>query len=125
MLSARQHKQKVGKWGESVAAWYLAKKGYEIVARHYTSRFGEIDLIAKDRDELVFVEVKTRSNQDTGQPEEAVNWHKLSKLKRVILAYLSRNTVEKFRLDVVAVTRLPGSHKASIRHHKSLSDNWI
>lgn len=123
MLSASQHKQKIGKWGEDVAAWYLVKKGYEIITRHYTSRFGEIDLIAKDRDELVFVEVKTRSNQDTGQPEEAVNWHKLSKLRRVILAYLSRNTVEKFRLDVVAVTRLSGSGKISIRHHKSLSDN--
>lgn len=122
MLSASQHKQKVGKWGESVAAWYLAKKGYEIVARHYTSRFGEIDLIAQDRDELVFVEVKARLGIGTGEPEEAVNWHKISKLKRVILAYLSRNPTEKFRIDVVAITYKPNK-KIIIRHHKSLSDN--
>ena len=122
MSISSQHKQKIGKWGESVAAWYLAKKGYEILARHYTSRFGEIDLIAKDKDELVFVEVKARLGTGTGEPEEAVNWHKISKLKRVILAYLSRNTAEKFRIDVVAITRKTDK-KVSIRHHKSLSDN--
>lgn len=122
MTTPAQHKQKTGKWGEDVAAWYLDKNGYEIITRHYTSRFGEIDLIAKDNDELVFVEVKCRLGTGSGEPEESVNWHKISKLKRVISAYLSRNPAEKFRIDVVAITRKPDK-KVSIRHHKSLSDN--
>ena len=113
----------IGRWGEGVASWYLERQGYAIKTRHFTSRFGEIDIIAQDKDALVFVEVKTRLGTDFGLPEEAVGRSKRRKLKRVILAYLSQNQVENFRLDVVAITYHQELGKVNIRHHKSLSDN--
>lgn len=117
-------KQDIGQWGEGIACWYLEKRlCYVIQARHFTSRFGEIDIIAQDGDNLVFVEVKTRLGLDFGLPEEAVGYHKRRKLKRAILAYLSQNKVEKFRIDVVAITYHKEKGKVNIRHHKSLSDS--
>lgn len=117
-------KPDIGRWGEDVACWYLAtRQHYSIEARHVTSRFGEIDIIALDGDSLVFVEVKTRLGLDFGLPEEAVGYHKRRKLKRAILAYLSQNKVEKFRIDVVAITYYKDKGAVNIRHHKSLSDS--
>lgn len=113
----------LGRWGEKLAAWYLEGRGYFIKTRHFTSRFGEIDIIAQDKDCLVFVEVKTRLGTDYGLPEEAVNRRKRLRLKRAIFAYLSQNEAEDFRLDMIAITYLEGANKVVIRHHKSLSDN--
>ena len=70
MLSPRQQ---FGDYGEQVAEKVLVKKGYKILERKFRSRMGEIDLIAKDRETLVFVEVKSRLNNKFGRPEEAVN----------------------------------------------------
>ncbi len=116
------HKSAVGAWGEKVAAWYLAQKGYTIKHQHYTSRFGEVDLIVEKDGCLVFVEVKARLGDGYGEPEQAVNWHKLKKLRRVILAYLSRNNITNYRIDVVAIMNLREKGKIKIRHHQNLSD---
>lgn len=116
------NKQTFGARGEKIAAWYLAKKGYLILNRHYTSRFGEIDLVAKDGEQLVFVEVKTRHNHDCGLPEDSVNRTKLKKLKKAIYAYLSQNPTENYRLDVVAIESDKAQNKEIIRHHRAISD---
>ena len=114
--------QNLGDWGERVAAWWLKKQGYVIIKQHYTSRFGEIDLIAKDKDQVVFIEVKLRMGINSGLPEESVDFRKLLRMKKVILFYLSQNPTENFRVDVVSILTCIDNKRLKIRHHKSLSD---
>ena len=77
-----------GAWGEALAARYLEKKRYKLVAANYRSRFGEIDLIVCDRKYLVFVEVKYRSSRQAGTALEAINWRKAEQVRRVAAFYL-------------------------------------
>lgn len=72
----------LGKWGEDLAAEYLECKGYTIIERDWKSGRRDLDIIAQDGEVIVFVEVKTRRNSLYGQPEEAVDYHKLHSLNR-------------------------------------------
>ncbi|MCX7615187.1 MAG: YraN family protein [Clostridiales bacterium] len=98
--------QLIGKWGEAAAAEYLRKKGYEIREANYSTRFGEIDLIAKKRGEIIFVEVKTRKDNRFANAFEAVTF---GKQKRILLAakqWLSSNDPagkQNARFDVIEV----------------------
>ena len=67
-----RYTQNLGKWGEQIAAKHLAGLGYQIISTNHRTPFGEIDIIAKMEDELVFVEVKTRSSNALGNPEGSV-----------------------------------------------------
>ncbi len=87
----------VGKEGEEIAVRYFRKRGYRIIERNYRTPLGEIDLIAKDGDVIVFVEVKTRTDSAFGRPFEAVDWRKKEKIRKVSLCYL-----KKFRHEVPA-----------------------
>ena len=86
-----------GQWGEAMAADYLRTHGYEIYAHGYSCRFGEIDLIAKKRGVVCFVEVKLRSNLKYGLPREFVTASKQEKLRTTAQFYMSTH-----RLDVPA-----------------------
>jgi len=102
MLNSRQ---KFGKEGESIAAIHLLKSGYQIIAQNYHTRYGEIDIIAKDGDTLVFAEVKSRRNDSFGNPKYAVTLKKQQKMSMAALDYL-KNTKQshiKARFDVVAI----------------------
>ncbi len=112
----------LGNWGEEVACWYLQKKGYKIRHRHYTCRFGEIDIIAEDRGMVVFVEVKTRIGDAFGVPEQSVSQRKLGNLRKAIFSYLSRNPIENYRIDILAIIYRSSGRKVTIRHHCSVSD---
>jgi putative endonuclease len=94
-----------GKNGEELAVRYLEEQGYAIVARNYRLRMGEIDIIARDGEFLVFVEVKTRRSSRFGSPFEAVDFRKQQQIIRVARMYLSRHGGENraVRFDVVAV----------------------
>lgn len=92
----------VGQRGEDRAVDYLRAKGYKIIQRNFSTRFGEIDIIAMDKDVWVFVEVKTKSTLDFGRPEEMVNRSKLERIKRMATLYLNGRE-EKCRIDVVGV----------------------
>lgn len=93
----------LGKSGEDLAADFLLNKNYQIISRNFRNRFGEIDIIAKDGDYIVLVEVKTKSRVDQGAPEEMVNNFKQRKL-RLLARSLSKDYPEKnLRIDVVAV----------------------
>lgn len=96
----------LGNRGERAAARHLKRRGYRILARQSRSRIGEIDLIALDRDTLVFVEVKTRSSHAAGHPSEAVTHAKQQRLVRTALAWMKRRGVlhQRGRFDVVAIT---------------------
>lgn len=106
-----------GDRGEREAARYLKRKGYRIVARQSRSLIGEIDLIALDRETIVFVEVKTRSSHAAGHPVEAVTYAKQKQLTRAALAWLKRRGLltRPCRFDVVAITWKPGE-KPLIEH---------
>ena len=98
-------KQKIGKIGEDIATKYLESKGYIIIERNFIAKQGEIDIIAKDKDELVFVEVKTRTNNLYGKPADAVNELKQKHLISTVKYYLYSNHLENefVRLDVIEV----------------------
>jgi putative endonuclease len=115
----------LGARGEAAAARYLKRKGYKIVARGQRNRLGEIDLIAVDlaptRRSVVFVEVKTRTSDQAGRPDEAVDGRKQRKLTRVCLAYLKRHDLLecRARFDIVAVTWPPEAKEPKIEHFQS------
>lgn len=95
----------LGKSGEALAARLLKKRGYKILETNYRSRLGEIDIIARDRKTLVFVEVKTRASLGYGHPKTAVTPAKQRKISMTALGYLKETdqTRAKARFDVVAV----------------------
>lgn len=94
-----------GDAAENCAADFLVKVGMRILARQYRTVFGEIDLIAQDGNEIVFVEVKARQTDEYGYPEEAVTPSKLRKIANAGLAYLraEKKHDAPYRIDVVAI----------------------
>ena len=98
-------KHEIGKIGEDLASKYLEAAGYTIIERNFMARQGEIDIIAKDKKELVFIEVKTRTSDIYGKPVEAVNTQKQKHLLNTIKYYLySKHLENEFvRIDVIEV----------------------
>ena len=108
-------KNTFGTRGEIIAANYLKKKGYKIIARNYRNKIGEIDLIALDGEVLVFVEVKTRISKAFGDPLEAINLTKQEKIHRIATLFLmNNNLMEKpFRFDAISIL---GDSEEDIKH---------
>ena len=93
-----------GAWGEALAAEYLRKKRYSIVAAGYHCRFGEIDLIVQDRKFLVFVEVKLRKSADFAKAMEYVDRRKQDRIRMTASMYLSQNPTKlQPRFDVIEI----------------------
>ena len=97
--------QKTGAIGEKIALSYLKKNNFKILSRHFTSRWGELDIVAKKDEKIHFIEVKTRIGEKKGKPYEAVNYFKIKALRRVIDYYLFKNKFFNFKLslDVVSI----------------------
>lgn len=106
----------LGDRGENVAARYLRNQGYKIIARNFRCAIGEIDIIARDRESLVFVEVKTRTYDDP-TPEEQVNNAKQHQITKAAKFYMGRYGVPQppARFDVVAIV-WPTGREPQIRH---------
>ncbi len=98
-------RMELGRRGEDLAVEYLQKDGYQIIERNFKNKLGEIDVIAKDKDTLCFVEVKTRRTANFGSPFEAVTQRKQHKLIRVAQSYLQYKKLHnpKMRFDCIAV----------------------
>ncbi len=96
---------KLGEFGEMMAMQYLLRDGYAILAKNYMCKLGEVDLIATQGNEIVFVEVKTRSDLLLGVPSEAVDQRKLQHIRRVAAQYVSRHGLEHMdmRVDVMEI----------------------
>ena len=94
-----------GKKGELIAKEYLVSKGYRILNTNYRNKIGEIDIIALDKDILVFIEVKTRTNINFGYPYEAVNMKKQDKILRCSYVYIKYNNLKNYQLryDIIEV----------------------
>ena len=113
-------RHEIGKIGEDLATKYLENIGYSIIERNFIAKQGEIDIIAKDKEELVFIEVKTRTNALYGQPVDAVHRIKQKHLVKTVNYYLYlRNLENKFiRLDVIEVYLKDNTYK--INHIKQI-----
>ena len=97
-----------GRDGEKIAVAYLKKQGYSIFETNFRCPLGEIDIIAREKNEIVFIEVKTRRSSKLGYPEQAVGMRKQSKLSQLALWYLQEKKLSNVnaRFDVVAITLL-------------------
>ena len=113
-------RHEIGKEGENIATKYLENLGYTIIERNFMARQGEIDIIAKDKEEYVFIEVKTRSSNLFGEPIEAVNKPKQKHLINTVKYYIYLNQLENefIRLDVIEVYLKEKSYK--INHIKQI-----
>jgi putative endonuclease len=114
-------KKFIGKYGEDVAARYLEDRGYQILDRNWRCNLGEIDLVAKEKNRLVFVEVKTRNGNGYGHPFEAITATKVARMKKLVNQWCIQNqrSEEKVRLDAIAI--LIRSGKVAIEHLKQVS----
>ena len=111
---------KFGKLGEDLACKYLEQNDYKILERNFEARQGEIDIIALDKKELVFIEVKTRTNIHYGKPAEAVNYNKQKHLIKTVEYYLySRKLENEFvRIDVIEIYLY--HHNYKVNHIKQI-----
>ncbi len=101
-----KNKRTLGTAGESLAAEFLSLNGFEILATNYRiGRMGEIDIIAREKEYICFIEVKTRTDTSYGSPSEAVDRRKQSRIIRLAQVYMSQNKLKKYnaRFDVVEV----------------------
>jgi putative endonuclease len=112
------YRKKMGEFGEKLAGDFLKRRGYEIVLRNYYTRFGEIDIIAQKEGRWFFIEVKTRTNEAFGEPQEAVTHYKIRRLSRAVEIYLLDRNLQRadFQIDVIGVAIDRINKKAKIKH---------
>ncbi|MCK4960127.1 MAG: YraN family protein [Planctomycetes bacterium] len=112
--------RRLGRWGESRCAAYLKRKGYKTITRNYSCARGEIDLIMADDNAIVFVEVKTRRNEDHSRAQYAVTRKKQAKMLRTARYFLKNYKIKDrpLRFDVVAII-LGEKGPPEIRHYKN------
>ncbi len=110
--------QELGRSGEDAAVRYLARRGYEIVERNWTCFAGEADIIARDGDVLVFIEVKTRSDLSMGFPSEAVTKDKRERYEKIACAYVADHELNEMllRFDVMGIL-IVDDERMMVRHH--------
>jgi putative endonuclease len=112
--------RQLGAWGEAVAARYLERHGFVILEQNVRTRFGELDLIARDGDTLVFIEVKTRRRGEFGSPALAVTWRKRRRISHLALTYLGDRPMG-IRFDIIAITA-PKGERPTLQHFRSAFD---
>jgi len=100
--------QKIGTWGESVAAEYLEKHGCAVIARNVRTPYGEIDIVAEKDGFTIFVEVKTRTSSSLGPPEISVTPRKQEHMLAAAEHYAQENEIDHWQIDVIAVEGKPG-----------------
>jgi putative endonuclease len=103
---AKDPRQDIGKQGEQIAREELEAKGYEILITNFRCKVGEIDIIAKDRHMVVFVEVRTITSARRGPAYNSVTYSKQRQVKRAALFYISKHNLvnTQFRFDVIGIT---------------------
>jgi putative endonuclease len=107
-------KQKKGSYGEELALKFLKEKGFEILEQNYRYGRGEIDIVAMDKNELVFFEVKYRNNLEYGPPEYALTKSKQKQVRKISELYIMEKgdeiEFENARIDVIAILHLPNKN---------------
>jgi len=110
-----------GNLGEEIAKKYLREKNYQILEQNYETKYAEIDIIAEEKDEIVFVEVKTRVGELFGRPEEALNGNKLYRLKRNANYYASIKGFDKYRVDAICIVLTENNEVERINHYENIT----
>ncbi len=112
-----------GKWGERLAAAYLENKGIQIIAKNVRTPYGEIDLVGQSGNEVIFFEVKTRTSDSFGLPEDAVTQNKLTHITQSAQAFLQENPHlgEDWRIDVIAIQKKRGQSSPLIEWFENVS----
>ena len=98
-----KHNQTIGKWGEDAVALYLAERGYEIINRNARTPYGEIDIVAKQDDITIFVEVKTLTSSKNFFPEQNVTTRKREHMRACAEHYAAENAINHWQIDVISV----------------------
>ena len=115
----KSENRNIGRLGEQLAQQLLVGKGYEIVEHNFYTRFGEIDLIMRDNETMIFVEVKTKKGLDFGSPEEMFTAGKMQRVKRMATVYL-KGRETKCRIDMVAVVLDSQNRSQRITHYPNV-----
>jgi len=111
-----------GKLGENIAKEYLENKGYKIIEQNYKTKYGEIDLVAKKGNELIFIEVRTKRGEDFGTPEETINKNKLRKLWGNARAYAAwKRWQGPCRIDAVCLVLKYDNTAERVSHYQSIA----
>jgi len=115
----------LGKIGEDIANDYLKKQGYKIIEQNCRNKYGEIDLICREKDVLVFVEVKTRIGEKFGLPEDAINKNKMHRLIRNAQAYIARKDLNmiNYRIDAVCIVLQENNKLKRLNHYENINEN--
>ena len=110
-----------GKTGEEIARKYLEKKGYKIIEQNYKTKYAEIDLVAREGNELVFVEVRTKKGENFGTPEETLDKRKLRKLWGNARAYTAwKKWQGLYRVDAVCVVLKSDNSMERLNHYENI-----
>lgn len=111
--------RETGRLAEKLAADVLSQKGYKILECNFSNKFGEIDIIAKDKEILVFVEVKAKKGEDFGMPEEMINPSKLQRIRNMASIYMDGKLLP-CRIDVIAVVLSPDNTLSRLTHYENV-----
>lgn len=112
----------IGYQGEITAKKYLQNKGYSIIEQNYRTKYAEVDLIAKDKKSLVFVEVRTKVGERFGIPEQSLNRNKINRLIRSATAYTAQNGYTKhYRIDAICIVLDEERKVRRISHYQNLT----
>ncbi len=115
------YNKKLGAFGEKIAESFLLKRSYQIINKNYYTSSGEIDLIVKKNRELIFIEVKTRTNNSFGLPENAVDYRKLQHLHKAISIFFEQSNIRlPWQIDIISVEIDKVKKTAIIKHFKNI-----
>ena len=109
--------QQIGKWGEEAAADYLAAHGYEVIGSNLRTPYGEIDVLARRDQQVIFVEVKARTSRSFGPPEISVGPQKRAHMIACAEHYAQQNRIDHWRIDVIAIER--AGRRTEITHFEN------
>jgi putative endonuclease len=104
-----KHNQRVGRWGEQAAAAFLLQRGYVITAQNFRTPYGEIDLIARQGELTIFIEVKTRTSNTMGLPEDSITPRKRQHMIAAAEYYAAASEIDHWQIDVISIEGRPGA----------------
>ena len=112
------NKQSVGELGEKLARGFLEKKGYKIIEKNYRCKEGEIDIVAEFKKSLIFVEVRTKTNNEFGAPEESVDLNKMNKMVNSAFSYLNNHNAlsRNWRIDFIGIELMTDGKVKRMNH---------
>lgn len=111
-----------GKRGEEIAKEFLEKKGYKIYEQNYKTKYGEIDLVGRKGRELIIIEVRTKTGENFGTPEESLTKKKIKKVWLNALAYVGKNSWKgDYRVDAVCIVLKYGGGVERLEHYENIT----